>query len=174
MTGAATECVFPLQLVSKAHSDRMSRITKCCIFSSSNHQQKPKITHSCTVLAPVFRVILALCAETRTIFRHNLMHLCCLETISENIVRFFFLLISLETWQVEISHERFFVSAGFQLCGLANEKKRRAAEFSYRSHLSSIIFISTSCCDEMKLFAYYVHIHVYIVFKFEVVANYGG
>lgn len=48
------------------------------------------------------------------------------------------------------------------------------AEFPYRSHLSpSIIFISTSCCDKMR-FAYYVHTHVIIVFKFEVIANYRG
>lgn len=90
MTGAATECVFPLQLVSKAHSDRMSRMTERCIFSSSNQLQKLKITHPCTVLAPVFKVILALRAETRAIFRHNLVHLSCLETITDNMLSFFF------------------------------------------------------------------------------------
>lgn len=78
---AATDCGFLLQLRSKAHSDGLSTVTKCRIFSSSNHQ-KLKITHPCTVLALVFKVCyFSSFAETGTIFRHNLMHLCCLETI---------------------------------------------------------------------------------------------
>lgn len=54
MTGAVTGCVFLLRLVSQAHFDRM-RVIKC-IFSSSNHQQTPKITYWWTVLAPLFKL----------------------------------------------------------------------------------------------------------------------
>lgn len=64
----------------------------------------------------------------------------------------------------------FVVGAGWRM-----RRIRAAAQFSYRSHLSSsVIFISTSCCDEEKLFAYHVHIQVYIVFTFVVIANYAG
>lgn len=134
------------------HRDRMRRITRCCIFRSWDQQHKPKITRS----------LLALHAETEPIFRHNLMHLCCLETNSDNMFRFcLFSLISLETGQLEVSLER--ISA-----------VQAAAEFTYSHLSSSIIFISASCCDDMKSFAYYVRAHVCIVFKFEVIANVGG
>lgn len=87
------------------------------IFSSCN-QQKLKITRLCRVLDLSLRcVILVLCAETGTIFRHNPMHLCCQETVSDNMLRFFF----------------FRNVAGW---------KRNAAcggEFTYRSHLNSAI-----------------------------------
>lgn len=102
------------------------------------------------------------------------MHLCCLETISENMLRYLFADFLRNVaggrgggglWSVQ----------DFSCAGWRMRRIRAAAQFSYRSHLnSSVIFISTSCCDEMKRFAYHVHIQVHIVFTSVVIANYGG
>lgn len=85
-------------------------------------------------------IILVLSAVIQTIFRYNQMHLCCLETITDSMLRII-VLISWETWQAEVTREAFWVGVVFQRTG---EDRPCTAAFPYRSHLTSIIFIPTS------------------------------
>lgn len=55
-------------------------------------------------------------AAIQTIFRYNHMHLCCLETITDSMLRII-VLISWATRQDELTCETFWISAWFQRTG---------------------------------------------------------